>query len=105
MAVEVNGPAAWDERLSIDVVLTDVDKRYRLRLANGALTYSSAKQTGDADVTLTTTHCSLPALALGTPSPDRLAEAGIEVSGDGAVLERLAAVLDPGDRDFAIVTD
>ena len=72
MAVQVDGPAAWNEKLSIDVVLTDVDERYRLRLANGALTYSSATQTGDADVTLTTTRRSLPALALGTPSPERL---------------------------------
>ena len=104
MAVQVNGPAAWEEKLSIDVVLTDAGQRYRLRLANGVLTYSSAAQPGDADATLTTTRRSLPALALGTPSPERLAEAGIDVSGDGSVLARLTAVLDPGDPDFAIVT-
>jgi alkyl sulfatase BDS1-like metallo-beta-lactamase superfamily hydrolase len=104
LAVQVNGPAAWDETLSIDVVLTDADERYRLRLANGALTYSSAPQSGDADVTLTTTRRILPALALGTPTPESLAAAGIEVSGDGSVLTRLTAVLDPGDPDFAIVT-
>ena len=103
MAVQVNGPAAWDEKLTIDVVLTDADDRYRLRLANGALTYSSAPQTGDADVTLTTTRRNLPALALGTPSPDQLAQAGIEITGDAAALARLTAVLDPGDPDFAIV--
>jgi alkyl sulfatase BDS1-like metallo-beta-lactamase superfamily hydrolase len=104
MAVQVDGPAAWDEKLTVDVVLTDVDERYRLRLSNGALTYSSARQTDDADVTLTTTRRSLPALALGTPSPDQLAEAGIRIDGDAAVLGRLTAVLDPGDPDFAIVT-
>ena len=104
MAVQVNGPPAWEEKLSIDVVLTDVDARYRLRLAHGALTYSSARQSGGADVTLTTTRRSLPALALGTPSPERLAEAGIEINGDASVLRRLTAVLDPGDPDFPIVT-
>lgn len=104
MAVQVNGPAAWDEKLSIDVVLTDSAERYRLRLANGALTYSSAKQSGDADVTLTTKRRSLPALALGAPTPERLAAAGIEISGDPSVLGRLTAALDPGDPDFAIVT-
>jgi alkyl sulfatase BDS1-like metallo-beta-lactamase superfamily hydrolase len=104
MAVQVNGPAAWDERLSSDVVITDTEERYRLRLANGVLTYSSAPQSGDADATLTTERRSLPALAVGTPTPERLARAGIEIAGDGAVLERLTAVLDPGDRDFAIVT-
>ena len=39
------GPGAWDEKLGIDIVLTDADERYRLRLSNGALTYSSAPQT------------------------------------------------------------
>lgn len=104
IAIQVNGPAAFDEKLSIDVILTDTDTRYRLRLANGVLTYSSAAQKGRADVTLTTTRRALPALALGTVSPDHLADAGIELSGDASVLGRLVAVLDPGDPDFAIVT-
>jgi len=105
MAVQVNGLAAWDEKLSIDVVLTDADERYRLRLANGVLTYSAAAQSGDADVTVTTSLRGLPALVLGgAPTPERLAEAGIEIAGDDSVLGRLTAVLDPGDQDFAIIT-
>ena len=32
------------------------------------------------------------------------AVAGIQISGDGSVLGRLVAVLDPGDKNFAIVT-
>ena len=104
IAIQVNGPRAWDEKLSIDIVLTDVDERYRLRLANGLLTYSPRPQQGGADATLTTTRRALPALALGGLSGDGLAEAGIELSGDATVLARLAAVLDPGDKDFAIVT-
>jgi alkyl sulfatase BDS1-like metallo-beta-lactamase superfamily hydrolase len=104
IAIQVDGPAAWDEELSIDVVLTDTDARYRLRLENGALTYSAAPQSGDADVTLTTTKRALPALATGGLSADGLANAGIELDGDASVLTRLAAVLDPGDPDFAIVT-
>jgi alkyl sulfatase BDS1-like metallo-beta-lactamase superfamily hydrolase len=103
IAIQVNGPKAWDERLSIDVVLSDVDERYRLWLRNGALTYSSADQDGDADVTLTTVKRSLPALAAGLTA-DALAKAGIEVSGDASVLGRLGAVLEPGDKNFAIVT-
>ncbi|WP_323125724.1 alkyl sulfatase C-terminal domain-containing protein [Microlunatus elymi] len=102
IAIQINGPKAWDEKLSIDVVLTDADERFRLRLSNGALTYSSAAQSGDADLTLTTTKAALPALA--QPTAESLAQAGVEVSGDADVLARLAAVLDPGDPDFAIVT-
>ena len=104
IAIQVDGPRAWDEKLSIDIVLTDVGERYRLRLANGVLTYSARPQRGDADATLTTTRRALPALALGGLSADGLVEAGIELTGDARVLGRLAAVLTPGDMDFAIVT-
>ncbi|MFD6090980.1 alkyl/aryl-sulfatase [Oerskovia sp. NPDC060338] len=104
LAVQVDGPRAWDENLSVDVVLTDTGDRYRLWLRNGVLTYSAAPQRGEAGVTLTTTSRALPALASGDVTPDTLAQAGIELAGDATVLGRLTAVLDPGDPDFAIVT-
>ncbi|MBE9924805.1 MBL fold metallo-hydrolase [Cellulosimicrobium cellulans] len=104
LAVQVDGPRAWDERVTIDVVLTDTDERYRLWLRHGVLTYSAAPQRGDADATLTATRKVLPVLATGYVSPEELAAAGIEVAGDAGALARLTAVLDPGDPDFAIVT-
>ncbi|TCI97616.1 alkyl sulfatase dimerization domain-containing protein [Aeromicrobium sp. IC_218] len=104
LAVQVDGPAAWDERLTIDVVLTDADERYRLRLAHGVLVHSAAPQTGAPDATLTTTRRGLTALATGPLTSERLTAAGIAVDGDASALTRLAAVLDPGDPDFAIVT-
>ncbi|WP_435737250.1 alkyl sulfatase dimerization domain-containing protein [Cellulosimicrobium sp. PMB13] len=104
IAVQVDGPRAWDENLSIDVVLTDADERYRLRLANGVLTYSAAPQQGDADLTLTTTKRQLPVIAFGGLTPEGLAQAGIELTGDASALTRLGSVLDPGDTGFAIVT-
>jgi len=99
LAIQVNGPAAWDEQLSIDVVISDTDERYRLRLANGVLTYSARPQPGAADATITTSRRELPALALGAADA-----AGLEITGDPTALERLTAVLDPGDPDFSIVT-
>ncbi|MEV0799353.1 alkyl sulfatase dimerization domain-containing protein [Kribbella sp. NPDC050281] len=103
-AIQLDGPRAWDQTLSIDVVFNDVDERYRLRLSNGALTYSSAPQRGDADVTLTLPRASLPALAQATTDPVALAAAGIDVAGDAGVLDRLFGLLDPGDPNFTIVT-
>ncbi|MFG2308698.1 alkyl/aryl-sulfatase [Streptomyces sp. NPDC048566] len=103
LAVQVDGPRAWDENLSIDVVLTDTGERHRLRLSNGVLTHSSAAVRGEPDATLTTTRRALPALALGL-APEELAAAGIEVAGDASAVTRLTDVLDPGDKDFAIVT-
>ncbi|MBB0246085.1 MBL fold metallo-hydrolase [Streptomyces alkaliphilus] len=104
LAIQVDGPKAWDEHMAIDIVLTDTDEEYRLRLANGVLTHTAAPQQNAADVTLTATTRQLPALALGDPTPEALAEAGIRADGDTTVLQRLAAILDPGDRDFPIVT-
>ena len=104
IAIQIDGPRAWGEKLSIDIALTDVDARYRLWLRNGALVYSSAKQPSEADVTLTTTKRSLPVLASGQLSAERLSSAGIEVTGDASVLLTLASLLDPGDKDFSIVT-
>ncbi|HSF97555.1 MAG TPA: alkyl sulfatase dimerization domain-containing protein [Ornithinibacter sp.] len=99
LAIQVDGPAAWDEKLDIDVVLTDTDERYRVRLANGVLTYSARPQRTDAGTTVTTTRQALPALASGN-----LAQTGIEVTGDESAIGRLLGVLRPGDKDFAIVT-
>ncbi|MFB7796897.1 alkyl/aryl-sulfatase [Isoptericola sp. NPDC056134] len=103
LAIQVNGPQAWDHSVTADVVLNDTDTRYRLRLSNGALTYSSRPQRDDADVTITATRANLPALAGGL-DPARLAGFGIEVSGDTDALARVHGILDPGDPDFAIVT-
>lgn len=104
LAVRVNGPRAWDERLTIDVRLTDAEQRYRLRLTNGALTYTTANQNTDADATLTGPQAALTVLAQGSIDPETLTDAGITVEGDGGVLERLGDLLDPGDPNFAIVT-
>ncbi|MFJ7416215.1 alkyl/aryl-sulfatase [Streptomyces sp. NPDC098077] len=104
LAVQINGPEAWDLKIAVDIVLTDTGEKYRLTLFNGVLTNSAAPQPGAADVTLTTTTRQLSALALGNLSPEALTEAGIDTEGDTTVLDRLASVLDPGDRDFPIVT-
>lgn len=103
-AIQIDGPRAWDQTLSVDVVLEDDGERYRLRLSNGALTYSSASQRGDADLTLTLPRASLPALAGATTDSAALAAAGIKVTGDAQILDRLFRLLDPGDPNFSIVT-
>ncbi|MFD7063092.1 alkyl sulfatase C-terminal domain-containing protein [Streptomyces sp. NPDC059906] len=46
----------------------------------------------------------LPALAAGNVTPAALAAAGSNATGDTSVRDRLAAVLDPGDQNFPIVT-
>ncbi|MET8210908.1 alkyl sulfatase dimerization domain-containing protein [Streptomyces sp. NPDC005373] len=104
IAIQIDGPRAWEERLSIDIHLTDVDENYRLRLNNGVLSYTAASQSSAADATLTPTVRALSALAVEGLTPQGLERAGVQVEGDASVLGRLAAVLDPGDQNFPIVT-
>ncbi|MCV2394726.1 MBL fold metallo-hydrolase [Actinotalea sp. M2MS4P-6] len=105
LAIQVDGPRAWDDHLTIDVAFTDDGARYRVTLANGVLTHRRVAESEGADATLTLPHhAQLAALAGGGLSPEAMAQAGIELAGDASALGRLMAVLDPGDPDFAIVT-
>lgn len=101
-AIQINGPKAWDQEISIKVVLTD-GPNYRWWLSNGALVYTKVGEEATADVTLTTSTGKLTGIVRGF-DPETLKEAGINVGGDASTLERLAALLDPGDPEFNIVT-
>ena len=103
MAVRVNGPRCWDERIEIDLDLGG-DGRYRLRLANGVLTSSTAAQAAPPDVTLRMPKAALPLLVAGPLAPETLAGLGVQVEGDLGAVGRLLAALDAPDPDFAIVT-
>ncbi|QNN51827.1 alkyl/aryl-sulfatase [Nocardioides mesophilus] len=104
MAVRVNGPRCWDERITVDLDLGD-GGRFRLRLANGVLTYSTAAQPTPADATLRMPGTALPALMTAASlTPETLAGLGVEIDGDPGALGRLVAALDAPDPDFAIVT-
>ena len=104
LALRIDGPRSWDERLTIDVVLTDRPDRFRLTLANGVLTHSAKPRVDAADVTLSGPSRGLALLVLGGLEASGLASAGFELEGDPGVLQRLAAALDSPDPDFAIVT-
>lgn len=98
LAIQINGPAAWDVEFSMNVI---ADSQYRVWLSNGVLVYT--KGAGDAEVTLTGTNRSLTALSK-TLDPEQLKKAGIALEGDVGALKRLAALLDPGNSNFNIVT-
>ncbi|KAI9042050.1 alkyl/aryl-sulfatase [Aspergillus affinis] len=104
IAIQINGPEAWDQKLAIDVVVTDAGVTYRLWLSNGALIYSTTPQSGTVDVTLRGTTKQLTALAVYGPDPEALEKAGIEIDGDTGALDTLSSLLDPGDPNFNIVT-
>ncbi|BBX67841.1 alkyl/aryl-sulfatase [Mycolicibacterium psychrotolerans] len=101
LAISVNGPRAWDLDLAIDVTFGDTDTNYRLTLRNGVLVYRKVDadgQTAQATIRLATKVRLLSLAAGDATSP------GVEITGDGGVLEQLVAVLDKPDPGFDIVT-
>jgi alkyl sulfatase BDS1-like metallo-beta-lactamase superfamily hydrolase len=104
MAIRVNGPRCWGERILLDVDLGEAG-HYRLRLTNGVLTYSTAPQAEAPDLTLRLSRAALPALlGTGRLTAESLAALGVLVEGDLGAVSRLMATMDAPDPDFAIVT-
>ena len=103
LAIRVDGPRAWDLDLTLDIALDD-GVRYRLRLANGVLIHHRVTASDGADATVSVPRAALPLLAQDGLTPRAMTDAGIEVTGDAATLDRLMSVLSSGDPAFAIVT-
>ncbi|MGV0871747.1 alkyl/aryl-sulfatase [Mycolicibacterium sp. XJ879] len=101
LALNVNGPRAWDFDIAIDVTFLDAGTNYRLTLRNGVLVHREVPAdpaTAQATVALAN-KLRLLALAVGdNDSP------GLEVTGDTAALESLIAAVDRPDPAFDIVT-
>jgi alkyl sulfatase BDS1-like metallo-beta-lactamase superfamily hydrolase len=100
LAIQVDGPKAWDLDLAIRWDLSDHDASYRTTLHNGVLTYvkDSDKPTG---LTLTVPAEALIALATGNLEAAR--SKGLTTSGDESQLVSLFSVLQPGDPGFNII--
>ena len=100
LAIQVNGPKAWDLDLAIRWDLPDRGVSYRTTLHNGVLTYvkDSAQP---ASLTLTVPAAALSALALGDVAAAR--RDGLTMNGDQSQLASLFSVLQAGDPNFNIV--
>jgi alkyl sulfatase BDS1-like metallo-beta-lactamase superfamily hydrolase len=96
IAIRIDGPKAWGEKLSIGVELTDAGESYWLDLHNGVLVHRAAPVDG-ADLILRLPKASLVKLLAGSTD-------GMATEGDTGVLKRLMAVLEAPDPAFAIVT-
>ncbi|MEU6951127.1 alkyl sulfatase dimerization domain-containing protein [Streptomyces sp. NPDC045714] len=104
LAVRVDGPRAWDEKLTMTWNVTDEGRAWHLLLSNGALTHRSTDAAGAngpgpaADLTLTLTKAQLLGVLAGKGLD------GVGVEGDPQVFATLAGLLDTPDPDFPIVT-
>jgi alkyl sulfatase BDS1-like metallo-beta-lactamase superfamily hydrolase len=100
LAIQVDGPKAWDLDLAIRWDLPDHGASYRTTLHNGVMTYvkDSGKPVG---LTLTIPAAALFALAGG--NMDAARSKGLTTSGDESQLASLFSVLQPGNPGFNIV--
>lgn len=100
VAIQVNGPAAWNLDLAIRWDFPDHGETYRTTMRNGVFSYL---KNGAGPVQLTVT---IPKPALGplaTGNVDAATSAGLSLDGDGPALAEVLSVLQPGDTAFNIV--
>jgi alkyl sulfatase BDS1-like metallo-beta-lactamase superfamily hydrolase len=104
LAIRVNGPTVWDQRLDFEWVI-DGD-RYRVALANGVLTYRPAADHDDAarNATLTADRATFMQATLAPQTFATLTQSGkLQVNGDEASWTDMLAQLDSPDPSFDIV--
>jgi alkyl sulfatase BDS1-like metallo-beta-lactamase superfamily hydrolase len=100
LAIQVDGPKAWDLDLAIRWDLPDHGASYRTTLHNGVLTYV---KDSDKPVSLTLTVPAPALTALAQGNLDAARNSGLTTSGDESQLASLFSVLQPGDRNFNII--
>jgi alkyl sulfatase BDS1-like metallo-beta-lactamase superfamily hydrolase len=99
IAIRVDGPRAWDERLTIDWRIIDLGVTHRATLGNGVLTHRVVGAGGTpADLTLILAKGQMLAVLIGAGLDQ------ISHEGDLGVIGRLLAVIQTPDRNFPIVT-
>jgi alkyl sulfatase BDS1-like metallo-beta-lactamase superfamily hydrolase len=100
LAIQVDGPKAWDLDLAIRWDLPDRGTSYRTTLHNGVLTYV---KDSDKPVGLTLTIPAVALFALAGGNMDAARSNGLTTSGDESQLASLFSVLQPGNPGFNIV--
>jgi len=105
IAIRIDGRKAWDEKLVLSWVFTDLGATFVTELRNGTLNHRTAPEPVAGTTTFTLTRPQL--IGLITGSLDLMAaltDGSVVVDGDAAKLANLVALIAPVDPAFAIVT-
>lgn len=102
-AIQLNGPRAADQQISIYLELPDIKEKYLIQVKNGVLHYFP-KKTIKADVTITMKRASFDQIILGTLKFKEAEKAQkITVKGNHQIFETFLSLFDAFDFWFKIV--
>jgi alkyl sulfatase BDS1-like metallo-beta-lactamase superfamily hydrolase len=105
MAIRIDGPRAWDERIAVDWVFRDLDERFAMTLRNGVLTHTVGQRGREPDATITLDRAALDSIVIGTADVmELLTTQRLVIEGDGAKVGTLLGLLEEPDFAFPIVT-
>jgi alkyl sulfatase BDS1-like metallo-beta-lactamase superfamily hydrolase len=105
MAVRLNGPAAEDVRLALNLVFPDLGQRYLLTIENAVLHAFEGRQASAANATLTLESLDFKRLMMGlADGATLLTDRRLSVDGDLNALLSLTGLFDQFERRFPIVT-
>ena len=105
MAASLDGPAAADKNLKVNLVLTDIKESYVLWTENAVLHFKRAEAASDANATLTLTKDIFIKMIAGTAGvKDTLLSDDLKIGGSKIDLVRFFSLIDKAPGTFAIVT-
>jgi alkyl sulfatase BDS1-like metallo-beta-lactamase superfamily hydrolase len=105
IAVRIDGPRAWHERIVIAWTITDEDAIYVTELRNGVLHHRTVTEAPDGVTTFGLSRHALIRLVMGELDlPAAIGDGTVTIEGDPSALENLVGLLAPVDPDFDIVT-
>jgi alkyl sulfatase BDS1-like metallo-beta-lactamase superfamily hydrolase len=105
VAIRLDGPRAWDERIQVAFVITDENATHLAELRHGALHHRTVAQAPAGTTTFTLTRPALIGAITGALDvAAALADGTIAIDGDAGEFARLVELLAPVDPDFDIVT-
>jgi alkyl sulfatase BDS1-like metallo-beta-lactamase superfamily hydrolase len=105
MAASLNGPAAEDKDLKINLVFTDIRESFVLWIENAVLHHKKAEPAANANATLTLTKEIFIKMMAGTAGlKDTLMSDDFKITGSRIDLVRFFRLIDKAPSTFAIVT-